>query len=187
MKLSYTIQRSFRRTISIHISDEGKVLIKAPVTASKAAIENFLIEKRSWILKKLEKFQKNQEMAAKMGIITPEEKREIRKAAKKIIGERVEHYAKLSGIKYGNIRYGFQKSRWGSCSGKGNLNFNCLLVLMPLEVLDSVVVHELCHRRHMNHSKQFYAEVLKYFPDYNKWDAWLKTNGQTYFLRLQGN
>lgn len=155
------------------------------MAAPKSCIEGFLVEKKSWILKKLEKFQNNQELAESMGKISAEEKREIRKAAKKIITERVQHYSKLSGITYGNIRFGFQKSCWGSCSGKGNLNFNCLLILMPLEVLDSVVVHELCHRRHMNHSKLFYNEVLKYFPDYDKWDKWLKKNGEAYFLRLQ--
>ena len=76
-----------------------------------------------------------------------------------------------------------QKSRWGSCSVDGNLNFNCLLVLMPPEILDSVVVHELCHRRHMNHSKEFYDEVLRIFPDYKRCNKWLKQNGGVYFKR----
>ena len=65
----------------------------------------------------------------------------------------------------------------GSCSSKGNLNFNCLLMLAPPKVLDSVVVHELCHRKEMNHSKRFYAEVLRVFPDYWAQDKWLKENG----------
>ena len=101
-----------------------------------------------------------------------------------MIQQRVEHYAGISGINYNRIFIRLQKSRWGSCSRDGNLNFNCLLVLMPLEILDSVVVHELCHRKHMNHSKQFYAEVEKIFPDYRKCSKWLKENGGIYFKRL---
>ena len=66
----------------------------------------------------------------------------------------------------------------------GNLNFNCLLVLMPPEILDSVVVHELCHRRYMNHSREFYEEVLRIFPDYKRCNKWLKQNGGAYFKRI---
>ena len=75
-------------------------------------------------------------------------------------------------------------SKWGSCSGKGNLNFNCLLMLTPPEVIDSVVVHELCHRKEMNHSDKFYEEVLKVFPDYWTWDKWLKDNGDLLMKRM---
>ena len=74
---------------------------------------------------------------------------------------------------------------FASCAANGNLNFNCLLVLMPSEVLDSVVVHELCHRRHMNHSKEFYAEIDRVFPDYRRWNKWLKDNGGVY-LKMVG-
>ncbi|MCF0224767.1 MAG: M48 family metallopeptidase, partial [Fibrobacter sp.] len=109
----------------------------------------------------------------------------IKKKAKVLIPERVEHYAKLSGITYNRIFIRLQKSRWGSCSRDGNLNFNCLLVLMPTEILDSVIVHELCHRRHMDHSKEFYDEVLTIFPDYKRCDKWLKQNGGAYFKRIE--
>lgn len=78
-----------------------------------------------------------------------------------------------------------QRTRWGSCSSKGNLNFNCLLVLFPPEVIDSIVVHELCHRKHMNHSPQFYAEIEKVFPEYKKWHKWLNDNGGLYMERLR--
>ena len=77
-----------------------------------------------------------------------------------------------------------QRSRWGSCSSKGNLNFNCLLLLAPPEVFDSVVVHELCHRREMNHSERFYAEVLHVFPEYWQWNRWLKENGKLLMARM---
>ncbi|MBR4241372.1 MAG: M48 family metallopeptidase, partial [Eubacterium sp.] len=75
-------------------------------------------------------------------------------------------------------------TKWGSCSSKGNLNFNCLLMLTPPEVIDSVVVHELCHRKEMNHSKRFYDEVLRVYPDYKKWNKWLKDNGSAIMNRM---
>ena len=104
--------------------------------------------------------------------------------ALQIIPERVKYYAPLVGVNYGRITIRNQKTRWGSCSEQGNLNFNCLLVMMPMEVLDSVVVHELCHRKHMNHSKEFYAEVYKVFPQYDKWNKWLKENGSSFICRM---
>ena len=97
--------------------------------------------------------------------------------ALEIIPTRVEYFARIIGVTYGNITIRNQKTRWGSCSSKGNLNFNCLLMFAPPEVLDYVVVHELCHRKQMNHSKAFWAEVEKVFPDYKKSIKWLKEEG----------
>lgn len=86
---------------------------------------------------------------------TEDEVKNIKRKARKIIPERIGYWAEKIGVTYGRIAIRLQSSRWGSCAANGNLNFNCLLVLMlPSEVLDSVVVHELCHRRHMNHSKE---------------------------------
>ena len=96
------------------------------------------------------------------------------------------NYAEKLGVSYGRITIRNQRSRWGSCSGKGNLNFNCLLMLAPPEVLDSVVVHELCHLRQMNHSERFYAEVLRVFPDYWRCHRWLKENGGALMQRMTG-
>lgn len=183
-KFQYIIQKSRRRTISVQITPDQKLLIKAPSYTSIKEVEDFLHEKRDWILKQMSRTQKQNKEAALMGILTEKEIRKLKRDAKKIIPERVQHYAELSGITYNRIFIRLQKSRWGSCSAEGNLNFNALLALMPIEVLDSVVVHELCHRRHMNHSKAFYDEVLKIFPEYKKWDKWLKENGPAYQLRV---
>lgn len=89
-------------------------------------------------------------------------------------------YAEKLGVTYGRITIRCQKSRWGSCSSRGDLSFNCTLMKCPPEALDSVVAHELCHRKEMNHSARFYAEVLRVFPDYPKWHRWLKETGSLY-------
>lgn len=100
-----------------------------------------------------------------------------KKNAKNIIQMRVEFYANIMGVTYGRISIRSQKSRWGSCSSTGNLNFNWHLVMMPIEVLDYVVIHELAHRLEMNHSKQFWEEVNKVCPAYKRRKDWLKMNG----------
>lgn len=184
MEIDYIITKSWRRSISLTISDEGKVLVKAPIGASNKAIEEFLYSKKDWICKRVQKVLAENKAVAQMGMLTPAELLKIKKQAKEIITKRVEYYSRLSGIKYNRIFIRQQSTRWGSCSVDGNLNFNCLLVLMPLEVLDSVVVHELCHRLQMNHSKEFYKEVYKLFPDYEKWNKWLKQNGGIYLKRI---
>ncbi len=171
--------------MSIHVTGDKKVILKVPAGTPDIFAVRFLNKKQDWVLMQIEKIENQSRLAEKMGALSAEDLVEIKKRAKMLIPERVAHYANLSGIKYGRVSIRLQKTRWGSCSRDGNLNFNCLLVLMPAEVLDSVVVHELCHRRHMNHSKAFYDEVLSIFPDYKRWDKWLKQNGGAYLKRVQ--
>lgn len=102
------------------------------------------------------------------------------------IPPRVELYAKALNVDYGKITIRNQKTRWASCSSKRNLSFNCLLMLAPKEVLDSVIVHEICHCKEMNHSERFYSLVLSIFPDYYIHHQWLKDNGGR-LLRLLNN
>ena len=104
----------------------------------------------------------------------------------KVVPGRVAHFASLVGVNYGRITIRNQRTHWGSCSSKGNLNFNCLLMLAPAEVLDYVVVHELCHRKEMNHSARFWTEVEKVIPDYKVHEKWLKTEGSRLMRRMTG-
>lgn len=97
------------------------------------------------------------------------------------------HFAPLAGVTYGSVGLRCLRSRWGSCSGKGSLSFNCPLMLAPSEVTDYVVVHELCHRREMNHSRRFWAEVERVLPDYKIRQDWLKKNGAALLRRLNGS
>ena len=176
----YEIVRSARKTIGIEVK-QGKVTVRAPRTALKRDIEAFVRLKEAWILKHLEK----QREAADVEALSEEALKRLADEALRVIPERVAYYALLIGVDYGRITVRNQRTRWGSCSSQGNLNFNCLLVLTPVEVMDSVIVHELCHRKEMNHSKRFYDEVLKVYPEYHKWHGWLKDNGGR-LLRLLG-
>lgn len=183
MEIQYVIKKSLRRSISIQVQNDGIVYVKSPKQMPVSEVEEFLVLKKQWILKRLEKIRLENEQIEKEGLFTQQELKEIKRKAKNIIPQRVEFYAQKSGISYKRIAIRLQKSRWGSCSAEENLNFNCLLVLMPIEILDSVIVHELCHRKHMNHSRAFYNEVYAIFPDYNRCDKWLKQNGKLYLRR----
>ncbi len=88
-------------------------------------------------------------------------------------------------VDYGRITIRCQKTRWGSCSTKGNLNFNCLLMLAPSDVRDYVIIHELAHRKHMNHSKDFWKEVEIMIPDYKEKRKWLNTYGEDIMRRVR--
>ncbi len=181
--MEYQIIRSNRKTLSIQIKPEG-VIVRTPLRATDAQIERFVQEHGGWIEKHLKKMEAQQEKLADVEPLSTEEIRELANQALKVIPERVKYYAPEIGVTYGRITIRNQRSKWGSCSAKGNLNFNCLLMLTPPEVIDSVVVHELCHRKEMNHSDRFYAEVLRVFPDYWKWHKWLKENGNLLMMRM---
>lgn len=182
--MEYKLIRSSRRTISIEIKPDLTVVVRAPRRAPEREIEKIVAGKEEWIHKHLEKMRmKNEQLEESEKIpLNAEQIRELVKQAKECIPERVRCYAGIMGVSYGRITIRKQKTVWGSCSAKGNLNFNCLLMLTPEDVIDYVVVHELCHRKQMNHSKAFWNEVGKVLPDYNERRKKLKAEGK--FLRM---
>lgn len=182
--MEYQLIKSKRKTMSIEIKLDGRIVVRAPLRASKASVVRFLEEHRDWIVNHYKKIREDMEQGGEINPLSPEDIRKLADEAMKVIPQRVAYYAPLIGVTYKRITIRNQKTRWGSCSSKGNLNFNCLLMLTPPEVLDSVVVHELCHLKHMNHSKDFYAEILKVFPDYRIHDKWLKENGNKLMRRM---
>ncbi len=159
---------------------DGEVIVRSPQWVTDAQIDVFVNKKRDWIERNLKKQEAERKAAAGQKKLTAEELNDLAEQACRVIPERVRYYADKIGVTYGRITIRCQRTRWGSCSSKGNLNFNCLLMLMPPEVQDSVVAHELCHRKVMNHSSDFYREVRKVYPEYDKWNQWLKENGPRY-------
>ena len=177
MKLEYTVIRSNRRTIGLEVKPDGQVIVRVPIRLPDSEICKFVHKHEEWIQKHQEIARQRLEERPPVEKLTMQEIQELADQAVKVIPQRVAYYAPKIGVDYGRITIRNQKTRWGSCSANGNLNFNCLLMLTPSEVIDSVVVHELCHRKEMNHSDRFYTEVLRVFPDYWKWNRWLKENG----------
>ena len=180
MDISYTLIRSSRKTVSLEITPEGKLLVRSPRRLSERAIREFLMSKESWIREKLAKI----ESRPRLPKLTQEELEALKQRAREYLPGRVALYAPRVGVSYGRITIRAQKGRWGSCSRQGNLNFNCLLMLAPSEVRDYVVVHELCHRKHMNHSDAFWTEVERVMPGFRLHRQWLKDNGSILIARL---
>lgn len=177
--MNYQVIRSSRKTISLQITPEGSILVRCPNRMKEADIQGFVDSHKGWIEKHMPK-QETQTAPQ----FTEEEIQNLAQQALEDIPRRVQCYAERMGVSYGNITIRNQKTRWGSCSGKGNLNFNCLLMLTPERVRDYVVVHELCHRKEMNHSIRFWAEVEGILPDYRNSRNWLKENGSALIARL---
>ena len=182
--IEYELIRSSRKSVSIRISPEGKVIVRAPMRLAKYKIDEFVLKNADWIEKTTKKVFDRNEQINNIGHFTPEELNELKKLAKDQIVPMVKDMAQLIGVTYGRVTFRAQKSRWGSCTRDGNLNFNCLLILTPVSVRRYVVVHELCHRKEMNHSAKFWAEVEKIIPDYKEQRKWLKKEGSELILRL---
>lgn len=178
--ITYQTIRSDRKTIAIQITPEGRVVVRCPRGLTAEAVRAFVESKADWIRKRLAQ----RKDTASLPVFSDGEIRDLAQQALKTIPSRVAYFAPLVGVTYGGITIRNQRSRWGSCSGQGNLNFNCLLMLAPPEVLDYVVVHELCHRKEMNHSAAFWAEVARVLPDYEARKRWLKENGPALIGRL---
>lgn len=176
---SYRLIRSNRKTISLQITPTGELVVRCPSRMRKADADAFVISKENWIRKHLPDLS-----VRALPPYTAEELQEMGREALTDLPARVARLAAVVGVTYGSITIRNQRTRWGSCSGKGNLNFNCLLMRMPPEVREYVVVHELCHRKEMNHSASFWAEVERVLPDYREYRKWLKDNGGALIARL---
>ena len=180
----YQVIRSRRRTLAIQVRPDGTVVVRAPLGATRAQIQAAVERSGDWIAK-------HQAQAA-AAAPKPEERftegelRELAAQLKALLPERLARWSALLGVNYGKVTVRNQKSRWGSCSARGNLNFNCLLALAPPEVLDYVVVHELCHRKHMDHSPAFWNEVGRALPGYEAQRRWLRDQGQGLLRRMTG-
>ena len=173
--------KSRRRTMEMRIDDFGAVTLRVPDTAPEEKIRAFFESRKKWAEKHIARLctQRSEDG------FTEDEMRKMTADALLLIPERVRHFAGIMKVKYGRITVRNQVTKWGSCTSGGNLSFNCMLTLMPPGVLDSVIVHELCHIKHMDHSKAFYREIYKVMPDYEARHKWLSDNGSGYMRKMR--
>ena len=177
--------KSRRKTISVEVRPDMRVIVRSPYRMPKKEILKFVSEKQDWIEKHLAKMQEQIKNQPDVEGFTSDEINDLADRALLYFPPRVKEYADIIGVTYGRITIRNQRTRWGSCSSDGNLNFNCLLMMLPEEIRDYVIVHELCHRKEMNHSPKFWKEVEKYCPEYKVLKERLKDEGEILMLRLR--
>lgn len=168
MEIEYI--KSNRRTLALEITKDLRILVRMPQTCSMKRAQEFVLSHQAWIERHLHSgLQRKQKYD-----LSDEETQKLRQKAKEEIPKRVEYYAALTGLRPSAVRITSAKTRFGSCSGKNSLNFSLYLMLYSKEAIDYVVLHELCHIVHKNHSKQFYQLVARYMPDYRNYIKELK-------------
>lgn len=158
--------------MGIEITDNCEIIVRAPKKISDREIAEFVNKYRGWIDKKLPEAEKR----AKKSKAISEKEDELRRAAREVIPPLVERYSKLMGLKPASIKITSAEKRFGSCSGKNSLCFSWRLMAYPTEAVEYVVVHELAHIKHHNHSSAFYSLIEKYMPDYKERQKLLKIN-----------
>ena len=172
---------SRRRTLGLEVRADGRVILRAPKGLSNQAVMDFVKERQAWIVQKWFETERIRRQKAERPPRDYEQnpalEAQYRKEARRRITERAAYFAEKMGVDYGRIAIKAAKTRWGSCSARGNLNFHWKLILMPPAILDYVVVHELAHRIEMNHSPRFWTQVERILPDYRERRRWIKENG----------
>ena len=153
----YDIVRSRRKTVSLQVTRDGRVVVRCPMRMPVRQIREFVESHAGWVREHVDKVRKQLEARP---AFTEEEIRRCREQARQTLTDKTKVWAARMGVTYGRIAIRQQATRWGSCSARGNLNYNWVLILLPEELQDYVVVHE------MNHSPRFWEIVGEQLPDY---------------------
>lgn len=163
--MDYRLVRTKRSTMAIYIRPNGVVEVRAPIRAKKEDIEAFVASKADWIQKNITKMEEIRASAEEI-VIKESELPYYKGQLACLLQERCAYFAARMGVEYGKIKINKARTRWGSCNSKGDLNFSIALVLLPGSLVDYVVVHELAHRKEMNHLEKFWKVVEKEMPDW---------------------
>lgn len=162
-KIEYALRVSRRaRRIRLAIKPGGALLVTVPRAASRAQVEDFMLRNTRWVIQGIESAKKFPHTGSLKG--THQEYRAHKESARTLAVERMAHFSEVYKITWGKISIRNQSSRWGSCSKKGNLNFNYKIALLPPHLADYVIVHELCHLKEFNHSQKFWDLVAETIP-----------------------
>lgn len=169
--MEYEILYSKRKTVCITVKD-NKVIVKSPIGTAKRRLDELVIKHKGWIEKQL---SRQNDQILKDSILNDEQIKALRKKAKLTLTDKTTRFAKNMGLSFGRITITSAKTRFGSCSSKGNIAYSWRLMLYPEEAQDYVVVHELAHLIEMNHSAKFWRIVERYLPDYKSRKIMLKS------------
>lgn len=165
------IIRSNRKSISLQIDENCRIVVRAPRWCTKKTIDKFLIEKQDWIDKAIERQSK---YAARISELDERRIKELKSYAREYLSDRLEYYSAIMNVTYSSFKVTSAKKRFGSCNGKNSLCFSYILFLYPDEAIDYVIVHELAHIRYKNHQKEFYEFIKSVLPDYKEREKMLK-------------
>ena len=170
---TYKLIRSERRTLSMELSPEGDLILRAPRRMPLRHIEQFVASHESWIAEHREKIRRRAEFD-EAHFSDEVQIQSLITRAKAILPEKTEYWAKIMGVTPTGVRITRAKKRFGSCSAENRIAYSYRLMAYPEEAIDYVVVHELAHIRHKNHSPDFYAFIARFLPDYKAREAILK-------------
>ncbi len=164
-EISYKIKKSKRaKRMRLAVYCDGSIVVTSPFGVGKSTVEKFLADKKQWLYSKIQFFKKIDSKAIRT--FSHKDYLQNKDAALTLVNERVQFYNEIYGFSFNKISIKNQKTRWGSCSSKKNLNLNYKIVFLPQKHQDYIIVHELCHLKELNHSRKFWALVEKALPDY---------------------
>lgn len=143
---------------------DGNFVVTAPRNLGENIIEQYIIKKSQWIIDKLEYFKNISGQVFAKG--TEKDYAEYKDKALVLARKRIEHFNRIYGLRFNKINIKNQKTRWGSCSKRGNLNFNYKIALLPERLADYIIAHEFCHLKEFNHSQKFWNLIARIIPDY---------------------
>ena len=162
MTPDYELVRTARKTLALYVRRDGRLEVRAPLRTSREQIDEFVRNKRDWI----EKTRRRLSAGRRIVRLTKKEEAAYKQQAKAYLQQKCRHFSEVMGVRHGEVRISGAKTRWGSCSRKGTINFTYRLMFVPEELADYVVVHELAHLKEMNHSGRFWSVVEQVMPDY---------------------
>lgn len=173
-KIEYTVRKHRQaKRLKLAISCDGNVAVTLPWRMGFVSADDFIRKNAEWVLEKMKAMKKigRNSLFARHDRV---EYLKLRETAREMVASRLEKYAEFYGFQYNGVAIRNQKTRWGSCSSKGNLNFNYKILLLPQRHADYIIVHELCHLKEFNHGKRFWNLVAQTIPEYEKIVAQLK-------------
>lgn len=171
--MEYEIKKSSRKTLAIEVTKDKKIIVRAPLRCSQKVIDSFVESNKDWLMNAFIKIDKRHANAQKYDIPDSEKQKYI-SLAKTILPEKTKKFGEIMGLRPSYVKITSAKTRFGSCNGKNGICYSYRLMTYPEEAIDYVVVHELAHITHKNHSKEFYKLIASVLPDYKQRERILK-------------